>query len=195
MISSGLTWGSSTTSLLLISPGPRVLYYDVSMYDIHHLLKVLWVCCPRHIGVRGNNRADGQAGKATIPGGLRLRGSKMSGSLRHYHRAQNQGHHNSDRLEVRGDDRENTSRPPLKWRKRIVSNETNVRTVSEATLGKRARCGEVRMSFHGCDRMKMVIWHIKTSTQNLACSQRQIHTVQACRFSQAKSDQKKHSYQ
>ena len=35
--------------------------------------------------------------------------------------------------------------------------------------------------------MKLCIWRKKTSTQNLVCSQRQIHTVHTCRLSQAKN--------
>ena len=40
----------------------------------------------------------------------------------------------------------------------------------------------------------LYIAHKKTSTQNLACSQRQIHTLHTCKLSQAKTT-KGHSYQ
>ena len=35
--------------------------------------------------------------------------------------------------------------------------------------------------------MKIYIWCIKTSTQNLVCSQHQLHTVHTCKLSQAKT--------
>ena len=40
----------------------------------------------------------------------------------------------------------------------------------------------------------LYIAHKKTTTQTLACSQRQIHTVPTCKLSQAKTT-KGHSYQ
>ena len=39
--------------------------WNVSMVDIH-LRKLLWVYCPGHAGVKGNDRADSLAGKATL---------------------------------------------------------------------------------------------------------------------------------
>ena len=41
----------------------------ISMVDIH-LRKHLWVYCPVHVGVKGNDQADRLAGKATITIGL-----------------------------------------------------------------------------------------------------------------------------
>ena len=48
--------------------------WDVSMVDIH-LWKFLWVYCPGHAGVKGNDRADRLVGKATLTSGLLLRRS------------------------------------------------------------------------------------------------------------------------
>ena len=48
------------------SPDCTVLMVDIQ------LLKLLWVYCPGHAGVKGNDRADGLAGKATLTSGLRL---------------------------------------------------------------------------------------------------------------------------
>ena len=41
------------------------------MVDIH-LQELMWMYCPGHAGVKGNDRADRQAGKATITSGLCL---------------------------------------------------------------------------------------------------------------------------
>ena len=56
------------------------------MFDIH-LRKILWVYCPGHAGVKGNDRADRLAEKANITGGLRLGRPEVVRSLGHYLRA------------------------------------------------------------------------------------------------------------
>ena len=75
--------------------------WNVSMVDIH-LRKLLWLYCPGHAGVKGNDRADRLAGKAALTSGLLLGRSEMLRSLRRYLRAQSQGHHTIDDLEERG---------------------------------------------------------------------------------------------
>ena len=72
--------------------------WNVSMVDIH-LRKLLWVYYPGHAGVKGNNRADRLAGKATLTSGLLLGRSEVLKSFRNYLRAQSQGHYTIDRLE------------------------------------------------------------------------------------------------
>ena len=64
--------------------------WNVSMVDIH-LQKLMWVYCPGHAGVKGNDRADRLVGKATITSSLLLGRSEVLRSLRHYLRVQNQG--------------------------------------------------------------------------------------------------------
>ena len=66
------------------------------MVDIH-FPKLLWVYCPAHTGVKGNDRAHRLAGKATLTSGLPPGRSEVMTSLRHYLRAQSQGHHTIDR--------------------------------------------------------------------------------------------------
>ena len=58
----------------------------ITILDLHStdLHRILWVYCPGHAGVKGNNRADRLADKATITGGLRLGRSEVLRSLRHY---------------------------------------------------------------------------------------------------------------
>ena len=85
----------------------------MSMVDIH-LRKLLWVCCPGHAGVEGNDRADRLASKATLASGLLLGRSEVVRSLRHYLRAQSQGHHTIDRLEETGVERGSARRSSMK---------------------------------------------------------------------------------
>ena len=56
--------------------------------------------------------------------------------LRHYLRAQSQEHHYIDRLEERGVERGSVRRSSLKGRERAIVSQTNIGTVSKATLGK-----------------------------------------------------------
>ena len=71
--------------------------WNVSMAGTH-LRKFQWVYCLGHAGVKGNDRADRPAVKATISSGLRLGRSEVLRNLRHYLRAYCQGHHTIDRL-------------------------------------------------------------------------------------------------
>ena len=86
--------------------------WNVLMVDIH-LRKLLWVYCPGHARVKGNDRADRLAGKATLTSGLLLGRSEVLRSLRHYMRAQIQGLHSVDRIEERGVERGSARRSSL----------------------------------------------------------------------------------
>ena len=78
--------------------------WNVSMVDIH-LPKLLCVYCPGHGGVKGNDRTERLAGKATLTRGLLQGRSEMLRILRHYLWAQSQGHHTIGSLEERGEKR------------------------------------------------------------------------------------------
>ena len=100
---------------------------------------------PGHAGVKGNDRADTLAGKATLTSGLLLGRSEVLRSLRHYLRSQSQGHHTIDRLEERGVERGSARRSSLKGRQRAIVSQTSIGTVSKATLGKLLRDGVERI--------------------------------------------------
>ena len=58
--------------------------WNVSKVDIRiRLRKLLWVYCPGHARVKGNDRADRLASKVNLTGGLRLGRSEVVRSLRH----------------------------------------------------------------------------------------------------------------
>ena len=70
----------------------------IPMFEIHHQ----WKFCSGHTGVKGSDRADRLAGESNRhTSGLRLGRSEVLRSLRHYVRAQSQGHHTVDRPEDR----------------------------------------------------------------------------------------------
>ena len=66
--------------------------------------------------LQGNDRTDRLAGKATLTSGLLLGRIEVLRSLRHYLRAQSQGHHTIDRLEERGTEKGSARRSSLKGR-------------------------------------------------------------------------------
>ena len=96
-----ITLADSVRLLQKVKSGMESPAWNASVVDIH-LQKFLQMYCPRHAGVKGNVRADRLAGQATIGSGLRLGRPEVLGNLRHYLRAQSQGHHTIDRLEERG---------------------------------------------------------------------------------------------
>ena len=114
---------------------------------------------------QSDGKSDRLSGKAALTNGLLLGRSKVLRSLRHYLRAQSQGHHIIDRQEERGVDRESARRSSLKGRERAIVNQTNVGTVSKATLGKLLRDGAERICFfraHG--------YHLELNLTVLNCS-------------------------
>ena len=124
--------------------GTRGPDWNVSMVDTL-LRKHLWLCCPGHAGVMGNDRADRLADKATLVSGLLLGRSEVLRSLRHYLQAQSQGHHTIDRLKERGVERGSARRSSLKGREsRAIVNQPNIGTASKATFGKLLRDGVER---------------------------------------------------
>ena len=64
-----ITLTDSMSLLQKVKSGMESPGWHVSMFDIH-LRRILWVYCPGHAGVKGNDWADRLAGKATITGGL-----------------------------------------------------------------------------------------------------------------------------
>ena len=131
-------------------------YWNVSTVDIH-LRKLLWVYCPGHAGVKGNDRADSLLGKAAITSGLLLGRSEVLRSLKHNLRAQSQGHHTIDRMEDISVERGSARRSSLKGRERAIVNQTNIGTVLKATLGKLQRDGVERIIYSFFERIDTIL--------------------------------------
>ena len=87
-------------------------------------------------------------GKATLTSGLLLKRSEVLRSSGRYLRAQSQAHHTIDRLEERERERERDverGSASLKRREKAIVNQTNIKTVSKAILGKLLRDGVERI--------------------------------------------------
>ena len=102
----------SVSLLQKMKSGMGSLDWDVLMFDIH-LEKLLWMYCPGHARVKGNDWEDMLAGKAAITSSSLLR-SLVLRSLRHYMLAQSQGHHTINCLEERCVERGSTWQSFLK---------------------------------------------------------------------------------
>ena len=89
--------------------------------------------------MKRNGRADRLAGKATLTSGLLFGKYEVLRSLRHYLQEQSQGHHTTDHLEESGVERGSARRSSLKGRERAIVNQTDIGTVSKATLRKLLR--------------------------------------------------------
>ena len=110
--------------------------------------KLLWIYCPGHAGVKGNDRADQLAGKATITTGLRLGKSEVLRAAKHHLQQledSREHHHSVDRLVDRGIRRGSGRGSTLRGAERAVVNQTNIGTVSNTTLGKLLKGGEERV--------------------------------------------------
>ena len=71
------------------------------MYHIH-LYELQCMLCPRHAGVKENDKPDRLTGKAATTSVFHLGMSEVLTSLRHFLREQSQGHHTMDCVEDRG---------------------------------------------------------------------------------------------
>ena len=116
--------------------------WNVSMAGTH-LRKFQWVYCPGHAGVKGNDRADRLAVKATISSCLRI-GRLNIEELETLPSCimPRTSHHRSPGLGEKGVERGNVRRYSFKRRERDIVNQTDIRTfVSKAKLGKLLRVG------------------------------------------------------
>ena len=88
---------------------------------------------------REMTEADRPAGKTNIKSDVRFVRYKMLRSLILYILEQSRGHHTTDCLEERGVERGSARRSSLKGRETAIVSQTNIGTVSKATLGKLLR--------------------------------------------------------
>ena len=105
------------------------------------LQRLLWIYCPGHAGVSGNERADRLASTADITSGLQLGRAKVLRGLRNFFNADKAENHSTDRPKERGVEKGSDRTPTLQDRQQSVFNQANVGTVLKATLGRLLRNG------------------------------------------------------
>ena len=109
------------------------------------LQRLLWIYCPGHAGVSGNEQADRLASIADITSGLQLGRAEVLRSLRNFVNIDGPQHHSTVRLKERGVEKGSGRHSTLQGRERSVFNQTNSGTVSRATLGRLLRDGAERV--------------------------------------------------
>ena len=75
--------------------------WHTAMHSLR-LQRLLWIYCPGHTGVSGNERADRLASTADITFGLQLGRAEVLRGLRNFLNMDRLEHHSTDRLKERG---------------------------------------------------------------------------------------------
>ena len=109
------------------------------------LYRLLWIYCPGHAGVNGNERAGRLASTADITSGLQLGRAEVLRGLRNFLNTDKPEHHSTDRLKERRVEKGSGRHSTPQGRERSVFNQTNIDTVSRATLGRLLRDGAERV--------------------------------------------------
>ena len=118
--------------------------WHTAMHSLR-LQRLLWIYCPGHAGVSGNERADRLASTADITSGLQLGRAEVLRGLRNFLSTDKPEHHSIDRLKERGVEKGSGRHSTLQGRERSVFNQTNIGTVSRSTLGRLLRDGAERV--------------------------------------------------
>ena len=105
------------------------------------LQRLLWIYCPGHTKVSGNEWADRLVSTGDITSGLQLGMEEMLRGLRNFLNMDRPEHHSTDHLKERGVEKGSSRHSTLQGQERSVFNQTNIGTVSRATLGRLLRDG------------------------------------------------------
>ena len=134
----------SMNLLQKVESGMGCPYWHTAMHSFR-LQRLLWIYCPGHAGVSGNERADRLASTADITSGLQLGRAEVLRGLRNFLNTDKPEHHSIDRLKERGVEKGSGRNSTLQGRQRSVFNRANIGTVSRATLGRLLRDGAERV--------------------------------------------------
>ena len=86
--------------------------WHTAMHSLR-LQRLMWIYCPGHTGVSGNERADRLASTADITSGLQLGRAEVLRGLRNFLNTDKPEHHSIDRLKERSGERKRpTFHPP-----------------------------------------------------------------------------------
>ena len=109
------------------------------------LQRLLRIYCIGHAGVSGNEQADRLASTADITSGLQPGKAEVLRGLRNCLNTDKPEHHSIDHLKERVVEKESGRHSILQGRERSVFNQTNISTVSKATIGRLLRDGAERV--------------------------------------------------
>ena len=105
--------------------------------------RLLWISCPGHAGVSGNEGADRLASTADITSGLQLGRAEVFTGLINFLNMDRPDHHSVDRPKERGVEKGSGRHSTLQGQERSVFNQADNGSVSRASFGRllRARMG------------------------------------------------------
>ena len=109
--------------------------WHTAMHSLR-LQRLLWICCPGHTGVSGNERAKRLVCTTDITSGLQLGRGEMLRGLRNFLNMDRPEHHSTDPVKERSVERGSSRHSTLEGWEWSVFNQTNIGTVSRATLGR-----------------------------------------------------------
>ena len=98
--------------------------WHTAMHSLR-LPRLLWICCPGHAGVSGNEQADRSASTADITSSLQLGRAEVLRGLRNFLNIGRPEHHSTDRLKERGVEKRSGRQSTLRGREQFVFNQTN----------------------------------------------------------------------
>ena len=105
------------------------------------LQRLLWIYCPGHAKVGGNEQTDRLASTGDITSDLQLGRAEVLRGLRNFLNMDRPEHHSTDRLKERGVEKGSGRHSTPQGRERSVFNQANIGTVSRATLLRLLRDG------------------------------------------------------
>ena len=117
---------------------------NTAMHSLR-LPRLLWIYCPGHAGVSGNERADRLASTTDVTSGLQLDRAEVLRDLRNFLNTDKPEQHRIDHLKERGVGKGSGRHSTIQGRERSVFNQTNWHCFG-GNLGETAeRRGGVRM--------------------------------------------------
>ena len=147
--------------------------WHTAMHSLR-LQRLLWIYCPGHAGVSGNERSDRLASTADITSGLQLGRAEVLQGLRNFLNMNKPEHHSIDCLKERGVEKGSGRHSTLHSRERSVFNQTNIGSVSRA-IGTVSRATLERLLRDGME----CIWAFPSAAMP---SRAETETVVDCAF-------------
>ena len=115
----------SMNLLQKVESGMGCPYWHTAMHSLW-LQRLLWIYCPGHTGVSGNERVDRLASSADVTSGLQLGRAEVLIGLRNFLNVDRPEHHSNDHLKERGVEKGSGRHSTLQGRERSVFNQTNL---------------------------------------------------------------------
>ena len=129
---------TDSINLQKVESGMGCTDWHTAMHSLW-LQRLLWIYCPGHTRVSGNERADRLASAADFTSGLQLGRAEVLRGLRNFLNTDRPEHQSTDRLKERGVEKGSGRHSSLQGQEQCV--QPNLGTVSRTTLWRLLRDG------------------------------------------------------